>query len=42
MDLLEAGIIDPVYVKIHALRTAGEVATAILRVHIIVKKRISE
>ncbi|MBR6756715.1 MAG: TCP-1/cpn60 chaperonin family protein [Peptococcaceae bacterium] len=42
VDLLEAGIIDPVYVKIHALRTAGEVATAILRVHIIVKKRISE
>ena len=42
VDLLETGIIDPIYVKIHGLQTAGEVAEAILRVHIIVKKRITE
>lgn len=38
-DLYIAGIVDPLYVKLHGLKTAGEVAEAILRIHIIVKKK---
>ena len=38
-DLYIAGIIDPLYVKLHGLKTAGEVAEAILRINIIVKKK---
>ena len=42
MILYMAGIVDPLYVKLHSLKTAGEVAEAILRINIIVKKeRIS-
>lgn len=33
------GIIDPAYVKIHAIHAAGEVAAAILRIHTIIKMR---
>lgn len=38
-DLYMAGIVDPLYVKLHSLKTAGEVAEAILRINIIVKKK---
>ncbi|GAW93453.1 TCP-1/cpn60 chaperonin family protein [Calderihabitans maritimus] len=39
VDMLERGIVDPAPVKIHALRTAGEVAEAILRIDTIIKKK---
>ncbi len=39
LDLAEAGILDPYPVKAHAIRTAGEVATAILRINNILKMR---
>lgn len=38
-DLAEAGVWDPYPVKEHALRTAGEVAAAILRINNILKMR---
>lgn len=38
-DMLELGVIDPALVKLHALRAAGEVAQAILRINTIIKKR---
>lgn len=38
-DLYIAGIVDPLYVKLHGLKIAGEVAEAILRINIIVKKK---
>ena len=38
-DLYIAGVVDPLYVKLHGLKTAGEVAEAILRINIIVKKK---
>lgn len=38
-DMWELGVIDPVLVKIHALRAAGEIAEAILRINTIIKKR---
>ena len=38
-DLYIAGIVDPLYVKLHGLKTAGEIAEAILRINIIVKKK---
>ena len=38
-DLYISGIVDPLYVKLHGLKTAGEVAEAILRINIIVKKK---
>lgn len=38
-DLFERGIVDPAYVKLHGLTVAGEVAEAVLRIHIIVKKK---
>jgi chaperonin GroEL (HSP60 family) len=38
-DLYISGVVDPLYVKLHGLKTAGEVAEAILRINIIVKKK---
>jgi len=38
-DMVEAGVLDPAPVKIHALRAAGEIAEAILRIDTIIKKR---
>ncbi|MGQ9532809.1 MAG: TCP-1/cpn60 chaperonin family protein [Desulfotomaculales bacterium] len=38
-DMLEMGVLDPALVKIHALKAAGEVAEAILRIDTIIKKR---
>lgn len=38
-DMVEMGIADPANVKIYALRAAGEVAEAILRIDTIIKKR---
>ncbi len=38
-NLWEAGIVDPALVKIHALKAAGELAEAILRIDTIVRKK---
>ena len=38
-DMLELGVIDPALVKQHALKAAGEIAEAILRIETIIKKR---
>lgn len=38
-DMLDLGVVDPALVKLHALRAAGEVAEAILRINTIIKKR---
>lgn len=38
-DLLQKGVVDPAYVKSHALKVAGEVAEAILRINIIIKRK---
>ena len=38
-DMYELGVIDPARVKIHALKAAGEVAEAILRIDTIIKKK---
>lgn len=38
-DMLELGVIDPTLVKIHALKAAGEIAEAILRIDTIIKKK---
>ena len=38
-DMLQAGIMDPLEVKLHALKAAGEVAVAILRIDTIIRKR---
>lgn len=38
-DMIEMGVVDPLLVKYHALQTAGEVSTAILRIHTIVKMK---
>ena len=38
-DMLERGVIDPVPVKLHAIKAAGEVAVAILRIDTIIKKK---
>lgn len=38
-DMLELGIIDPAPVKEHALKAALEIATAILRIDTIIKKK---
>ncbi len=38
-DMVEMGIADPASVKIYALKAAGEVAEAILRIDTIIKKR---
>lgn len=38
-DMVELGVIDPARVKLYALKAAGEVAEAILRINTIIKKR---
>lgn len=38
-DMLELGVVDPALVKIHALKAAGEISEAILRIDTIIKKR---
>lgn len=38
-DLLALGVVDPVPVKLHAIKAAGEVAIAILRIDTIIKKK---
>lgn len=39
IDYIEQGIIDPAFVKIHAIQAAGEVAAAILRIHTVIKMK---
>ncbi len=39
VDMYEMGIVDPAGVKIYALKAAGEIAEAILRIDTIIKKR---
>ena len=39
VNMQELGVYDPVLVKKHALKAAGEVATAILRIDTIIKKK---
>ncbi|WP_308860324.1 TCP-1/cpn60 chaperonin family protein [Paenibacillus radicibacter] len=39
VNMMEAGVIDPTNVKIHALRSAGEVAAAVLRIHTVIKMK---
>jgi archaeal chaperonin len=39
VDMLTLGVIDPAPVKLYAIKAAGEVATAILRIDTIIKKR---
>ncbi|WCK53494.1 TCP-1/cpn60 chaperonin family protein [Aneurinibacillus sp. Ricciae_BoGa-3] len=41
-DMLQAGVVDPALVKIHALKTAGEVSQAILRIHTIIRMKSEE
>lgn len=41
-DMLEQGIVDPAPVKMHGIRAAAEVATAILRINTIIKKKNEE
>lgn len=38
-DMFEAGVVDPAPVKTYALKAAGEIAEAILRIDTIIKKR---
>jgi chaperonin GroEL (HSP60 family) len=39
LDMLNRGVVDPVPVKLHAIKAAGEVAVAILRIDTIIKKK---
>ena len=39
MDMMRQGIVDPTTVKIHAIKAAGEVAVAILRINTIIKMK---
>jgi chaperonin GroEL (HSP60 family) len=39
IDCLEAGIVDPTQVKLHALQAAGEVAGALLRIQTVIKMK---
>jgi chaperonin GroEL (HSP60 family) len=39
VDMLALGVVDPVTVKLHAVKAAGEVAIAILRIDTIIKKK---
>lgn len=39
VDMFELGVIDPALVKLHALKAAGEIAEAILRIDTIIKKK---
>ncbi|MDD4570712.1 MAG: TCP-1/cpn60 chaperonin family protein, partial [Tepidanaerobacteraceae bacterium] len=38
-DMIELGVLDPAQVKLYALKAAGEVSEAILRINTIIKKR---
>ena len=38
-DMLTLGVVDPAPVKLHAIKAAGEVAVAILRIDTIIKKK---
>lgn len=38
-DMLALGVVDPTLVKLHALKAAGEIAEAILRIDTIIKKK---
>lgn len=38
-DMLTLGVLDPTLVKLHAIKAAGEVAVAILRIDTIIKKK---
>ena len=38
-DMFSQGVVDPVPVKLHAIKAAGEVAIAILRIDTIIKKK---
>ena len=40
VDMLLLGVVDPVKVKLHAVKAAGEVAVAILRIDTIIKKKV--
>lgn len=42
VDMVAAGVLDPAPVKRHALKTAGEVAEAILRIHTVIRMRRDE
>lgn len=42
VDMLELGIVDPTKVKLHAVKAAGEVAVAILRIDTIIKKKVED
>jgi len=39
VDMYELGVIDPALVKLHALKAAGEIAEAILRIDTIIRKK---
>mgnify|MGYP000483429579 CR=1 FL=1 len=39
MDCLKEGIVDPTWVKLHAIQAAGEVAGALLRIHTVIKMK---
>ncbi|MDQ1912893.1 TCP-1/cpn60 chaperonin family protein [Paenibacillus sp. GD4] len=39
IDMMEHGVVDPALVKLHALQAAGEVASAVLRIHTVIKMR---
>jgi chaperonin GroEL (HSP60 family) len=39
VDMMELGVVDPTGVKLYAVRTAAEVAEAILRINMIIRKR---
>jgi chaperonin GroEL (HSP60 family) len=39
VDMLDLGVVDPLTVKLHAVKAAGEVAVAILRIDTIIKKK---
>jgi len=40
-NMLSLGVVDPTMVKLHALRAAGEVAEAVLRISAIIRSRDS-
>ncbi len=41
-DMMAKGIVDPAKVKLHALKAAAEIAEAILRINVIIRKRSEE
>jgi chaperonin GroEL (HSP60 family) len=38
-DMLNIGVVDAARVKIHALKCAGEVAEAVLRINVVIRKK---